>query len=271
MHLARLAYWRLLFISVYLCHSFIKAEYNPLHPPTTETFDPGEANPDGFVYCLGNPQVQMPTFPNFNPNEKDLQQLCVKPQYNGGLRYQHAGAYCLTSNFVVFDNSSGAKTHPALANPRMWLQCALRCFCEGQQWEQSINAAPHQEASDEDDAEYLIKADLVDDFFMNKAAGWAPRHQEFFSMNLHTVTEVAARHQQLRQHPQHDSAEDLFKSMQASDVGEVKTSLDPPNHLVSCDGVMPSFKLPKIFTRTQRLYYSPLRALCASVIDGGSE
>ena len=58
--------------------------YDPLHPPDNENFDPAEANPEGALYCLGNLQEVLVLFGMWNPNSHDLNQLCRKPQYQGG-------------------------------------------------------------------------------------------------------------------------------------------------------------------------------------------
>ena len=72
------------------------AAYDPAHPPTTENFDPAEANPLGGITCLGRPyDLRLPLQPGFDPNSLSVQHLCAKPQYGGGAEYQHLGGFCL--------------------------------------------------------------------------------------------------------------------------------------------------------------------------------
>ena len=73
------------------------AVYDPRNPPTTENFDPAEANPVGGITCLGRPyDLRLPIQPGgFDPNSVSLQHLCAKPQYGGGAQYQHVGGFCV--------------------------------------------------------------------------------------------------------------------------------------------------------------------------------
>lgn len=97
----------------------------------TENFDPSWADPTGNIVCVGGSyDLKLSLLDGFDPNGLSIHKICAKPQYGGGARYQHAGAFC---NFedpdqeqllynglrgdVVFDDSEFAETSIELQNP----------------------------------------------------------------------------------------------------------------------------------------------------------
>ena len=256
---------------------FTTGSYDPTHPPRQENFDPAEANPAGQVYCLGNPQVDMPSFGDFNPSWLSLRKLCVKPQYRGGAPGFHAGGFCFMGERLAFDSSPGAQTHPALTNPRFWYQCSLRCFC-GTQYDSLAPTVPppNWRIEHPQQVNYLIKADVVDDFVI-PARGQAPPEKtmsdQYNAMSITLITEIGAQHIQAR-YP-HSNSNWISRLLGSGNYRKILVSLDPANHLLSCSGRVPGFNLwPLEFDgldMTGRRYPNPLLAICASAIDGGSE
>ncbi|KAL9032805.1 MAG: hypothetical protein Q9180_006298, partial [Flavoplaca navasiana] len=106
-----------------------------------ENFNPALADPRGNITCVGNSyDLELPVIGDFNPNELTMQQLCAKPQYGGGLPGQHVGGWCehwlleegpfsRPPLNMAFDVSPAAMVNPLLANPRVFLACTYRCFC----------------------------------------------------------------------------------------------------------------------------------------------
>ena len=123
------------------------AVYNPNNPHMIENFNPANARPLGFITCVGDKSDQLllpTTLPThhgdpFDPTTKTMQQLCAKPQYNGGNQYEHVGGFCALSTYaddgqdltgdVYFDLTIGARINTNLATPRMLAECAFRCYC----------------------------------------------------------------------------------------------------------------------------------------------
>ena len=113
--------------------------YDRRNPPSTENFNPAEANPEFNITCVGDhSNIQLPIVnrmmpTEFDPNEFSMQQLCAKPQYGGGERFQHIGGYCLPQTrghgLIAFDRSPEAATCLLLSNPRVQLECRTRCQC----------------------------------------------------------------------------------------------------------------------------------------------
>ena len=267
-----------IFLILELLLNWANGIYDPLHPPVHENFDPVEANPDGFVECVGGLQIELPIFDDFNPNGHTLQELCVKPQYRGGQAGRHAGAFCVDrlSSLVAFDNSTGARVHTALANPRMWLQCAFRCFCRGVNWQAATFPEEHQLVRPAPTtADYLIKADLVDDFVLPPNENPGVNYHNAPSVDTQVLKEVAVRHLQLRRpwgYASRPPTENLLRYSKPPVHYEVQTSLDPINSVISCDGPLPGFSILPPFTHFDYVHFAnPLRALCATSIDGGAE
>ena len=125
-----------------------EAVYQWLNPPPYENFNPGEANPDMEIHCVGTKsQIQLPVLnpgrpTEFGPNVLTIQELCAKSQYGGSPGY-HIGGYCMYKNpslpgprvprnnlVVEFDAElpdSGANRQ--LSFLLLMAECRLRCYC----------------------------------------------------------------------------------------------------------------------------------------------
>lgn len=247
--------------------------YNPSNPPQTENFDPREANPEGRLFCQGYSQINLPTFnANFDPNGKTLQQLCVKPQYGGGLRYQHLGGFC-ADGLVLFDPSHGAMTSFALFNTRTLLQCLLRCYCYGydpnsQPGPAEGHSAEHTEISNP----YVFKPDVIDDFMDSQTGNQGALTDSYWNIEVITAVEVPLRQLQSRgleihQIDQQLSPPGLWVSKEVI--------LDHANTVIFCNGPLPSWRFPPPvgidqFTGVPEREITPLEHLCFNILDGGN-
>ncbi|KAL8731381.1 MAG: hypothetical protein Q9166_003473 [cf. Caloplaca sp. 2 TL-2023] len=103
-------------------------------------FDPALANSRNNITCVGKGyDLELLIIGDFNPNTLTMQQLCAKPQYGGGLPDQHVGGWCerwisvpppvMSPQNMAFDISPAARVNQILANPRVFLACTYRCFC----------------------------------------------------------------------------------------------------------------------------------------------
>ncbi|KAL9610854.1 MAG: hypothetical protein Q9167_004459 [Letrouitia subvulpina] len=249
------------------------AAYDPRNPPRTENFDPQEANPEGRLFCQGYPQINLPTLSvNFNPNEKTLQQLCVKPQYGGGSRHQHLGGFC-ADGLVIFDPSHGAMTSYVLFNTRMLLQCLLRCYCYN--YDPDSQAGP-AEGHDNDHSEignpYVIKADLIDDFGTPLSGNRGGLVDPSWHIEVITAVEVPLRHLE----SQGLEIDQIDLRLSHSGLWDSKeTILDPANTVIFCDGPLPSWRFPPPvgidqFTGVLEQEITPLEQLCFNSLDGGN-
>ena len=262
------------FTCIALLISLVTAPYNPRHPPRTENFDPQQANPDGRITCQGNSQIPLPRLLHFDPNQKTLQELCVKPQYNGGRPWQHVGGYC-AYDLVMFDPSTGARVSQALFNTRMLLQCLLRCHCSNH--DPSILAGP-AEGQDSENRQvggrpYIIKPDLVDDFNNPQARGLGEWAGTAWAMEVIKAVEVPLRGYQA-------NGIDLINAdshlTHAGLWSTVDTVLDPANQILFCHGSLPTWQLPgpvtwDDFSGQLEDEIAPLEHLCFNILDGGNE
>lgn len=247
--------------------------YDPSNPPQTENFDPQQANPEGRLFCQGYPQINLPTFGiNFDPNVKTLQQLCVKPQYGGGLRYQHLGGFC-ADGLVLFDPSHGAMTSYVLFNTRMLLQCLLRCYCyDYDPNSQSGPAEGHDTDYSEVGNPYIIKADVIDDFLDPRPGNQDALEDPSWHIEVITAVEVPLRHLESRgleihQIDQQLSPSGLWVSKEAI--------LDNANTVIYCNGPLPSWRFPPPvgidqFIGVPEQEITPLEHLCFNILDGGN-
>ncbi|MCJ1273116.1 hypothetical protein MMC21_000905 [Puttea exsequens] len=223
-----------------------------------ETFDPATANPEGNITCIGDSYpLLLPVVGNFNPNQVTMQQLCAKPQYNGGQRGQHIGGWCATPpshgfpGIVSFDSSTEAQVNKVLANKRVMAGCMYKCFCNHGLEDPSIQPlnsfAGARMHSFPSVLTYELELDIVDDF------GNPPL-------------------------PKHGSLETGVKTLIITSRWESYgamvqlrnlISLAPENH-VSCRGDLPAFGLPPPFTVPSD-HFVELQEMCANQFSGGSQ
>ena len=242
--------------------------YDRNNRQTTENFDPAESNPEGQLYCIGTPEYKMPRFPGFDPNTMTMDKLCKKPQYGGNPRGKHVGGYCYGNGLVLFDNSPEAETHPGLSNPRFWVECMYRCFCDYSMWEDG-NPASVAWAQDSTTADYFIKADLVNDFTIPPPSK-TPHLGKFRVHRLRLAREVAIRQRQPP--PETDpTTYNPFNGLTYPDLDTIVTTIDPANHVISCDNVLFPFEIPGPMPEELRTIppSDQLRALCVNAMDGG--
>ena len=234
------------------------ARFDPSRPYRTENFDPAEADPRGNMSCFGSGYaVKLPMVGDFNPNLVSMQQLCVKPQYNGGQPNQHVGGWCSPTyshrqrfrRKVVFDQSPGARTNAVLSHPRVLLGCLLRCYCHvgsSALTTQPLNTNFDLEHNyQQSTATYEIKIDVVDDFNVPVEEHGGTLSSEWVStVPVMLQTEVSGG-------PQH---------------GAIPTSQDAEND-IECRGSLPSFPLPSPYLASS---FRNLQALCATTFNGGN-
>ena len=242
-----------------LCFLLVSAVYDPNQPHQTENFDPAEADPQGNITCLGDRYgIDLPIITGFNPNLVTMQELCAKPQYNGGLPGQHVGVWCAPimsqrgqPRRLAYDPSPGAQVNAALAVPRVLLGCLLRCYCNSAAGadltvqpvttDVALRGGYRQSRST-----YEIKIDVVDDFDV-------PSIQHMGSLVGQLIISVSA----------------LLKAQISTshynyDVTPI--SVDQQNR-IECRGSLPSFPLPHPFEASQ---FGRLQDLCAVQFFGGN-
>ncbi|MCJ1279855.1 hypothetical protein MMC21_007679 [Puttea exsequens] len=242
-----------------------------------ENFDPALADPRGSLTCLGDwyPLI-LPVVGIFNPNLVTMQQLCAKPQYNGGQPGQHMGGwYSFNSSlgrgsrvasdqlqrveaFVAFDVSAGAQVNDFLANERVMLACVYKCFCTNQLADlqtQPINRGLHSDLSNEVGTEesYDLTLDVVSDFTDRSQKVQPPRPgvDQGLELVLRTQAQVF------------DDSNPWF------------ITLNPANNL-TCRGDLPTFPLPMTFPEEDGFTenddpFTDLQKLCANQFAGGSK
>ena len=247
-------------VPFFLCFNIVpcSAVFDPAQPHQTENFDPAEADPRSNISCFGdNYAIDLPMVGGFNPNLVSMQQLCVKPQYEGGQVNQHVGGWCAptysrgqgSQRKVVFDQSPGAHTNGVLSHPRILIGCLLRCYCHTgptAQITQPLDTnSGLQNTYQQSAATYEIKIDVVDDFdvLMEEHmgtidGGWVS------AVPVTLETEVGSG-------PQY---------------GAIPTSQDSDND-IECRGRLPPFPLPSPY---QVSIFKNLQALCATFFNGGN-
>ncbi len=245
----------LLFL-ISLDYLVVSAVYDPSHPYQTENFVPAEADPLGNITCLGDKYaIDLPVIAGFNPNLVTMQKLCAKPQYNGGLPGQHIGGWCAPTissrgprKRLAFDPSPGAQINTALATPRVFLGCLLRCYCNSATTDLSVQPVTTDEALRNNFrlsiSTYNIKIDVVDDFDV-------PIVQHMGSPPGRWVNAVYALRLVQVNGPQY-SAEDISVDVQNS---------------IECRGPLPSFQLPHPFTAA---HFRNPQELCSVQFFGGN-
>ena len=237
-----------------------------------KNFDPAQANPIRNITCVGDDLALELPFPgDFDPNQVSTQKVCAKPQYNGGARGQHAGAYCYQPPFapyagdIAFDTSPGAEASSELQNPRVLLSCRYRCFCNWGLTDQShqpnaallINQLEMQPRASE--YTYKLQLDIDDDFITPRAQKMGKQGAvQVDSLGLVTRTQLVVEGQQLRPYVPYMPHEYI--------------SLDPGNK-IRCRGNMPTFRLPPPYTRQD--FIDPdvdsIQYLCAMQLSGGNK
>lgn len=234
----------------------VTAVYDPNQPHQTENFDPAEADPSGNITCLGDSYaINLPVIAGFNPNLVTMQQLCAKPQYNGGRPGQHVGGWCAPTissrgprRRVAFDQSPAALTSTELSNLRVLLGCLLKCFCNSATADLKLQPVNDDEALHDhywqSTSTYEIKADVVDDFDV-------PRVQHMGSLPGQWVNSV--------------SILGLIQVNGPSSYDVTSVSMDQENRIL-CRGPLPSFELPAPFQHS----YNNVQELCAVQFFGGN-
>ena len=232
-----------------------------------ENFDPTQANPVRNVTCIGDSlDLQIPMIGGFNPNQVTLQKLCAKPQYNGGARGQHAGAYCYEPPFepftgdIAFDISPDAEASTQLQNPRVLLSCSYLCFCNWGLADTSIQPKTRLHLTQLEvqprtsESTYELQLDIEDDFTTPLAQKMGRQGTvQVDSLEIVTQSQLSVE----RQWPTHNEPyEDV--------------SLDPGNK-IRCGGEMPTFNLPPPYVHRDftTLRTNPVQNLCAMQLSGG--
>ena len=235
-----------------------------------ENFDPALADPRGNLTCLGNQYpLILPIIGEFNPNLVTMQQLCAKPQYDGGEPGQHVGGWCsfnsavgrqsrygsdqlqTTMSMVMFDISASAQVNTALANERVMLACRYKCFCSNGL--DDLGTQP--ENTDRYSASVWIGGRLS------------------YDLALDIVNDFADRTQKVKlPRPGVDRGSRL--PLRIQDQGSDPPSsrfigLDPANN-ITCRGNLPAFPLPLSENIPVRDYINDLQQMCANRLIGGS-
>ena len=239
-----------------------------------ENFDPSKADPYMNITCLGDKfPFLLPVEPGFDPNQKSMQQICAKPQFNGGEPFQHLGGYCWnarqwntnhenvpSTGLVTFDKHPLAKTSQLLSNPRAYLACAYRCFCNigladdsvqprnnvGGQWGR-LGGKVYWESSD---LSYEIKVDIFDDFNVPQAS-----HQGTLGADVVKARMVSHLEQPF-----------IGQAILPNAIAPSRISLDPANK-IRCAGAVPQFPLPGPFTSSD---FADIQQFCAVQLNGGT-
>ncbi|KAI9674167.1 MAG: hypothetical protein M1817_001985 [Caeruleum heppii] len=246
----------LLIVSFFFVHCFHSAlaVFDPTKPHVEENFDPAEANPEHNLTCVGPlPPWPLPRFPEFDPNNFTLQQLCAKPQYGGRAPQQHLGAACFKPRHddrgaIFFDTTEASKVARDLVNPRILLYCRTRCFCN--RYRHSGNVTLPRDVSPMHGTQYhatwqsyQIKIDEVDDF----AVPWHQHTTEVGELRPMTPINygVQAGRTRLLYH--------LLVSI-------------PNAANVTCQGPVPRALIPEPYASSD---FQNLQKLCAVQLNGG--
>lgn len=219
-----------------LCFLLVSAVFDPNHPHQTKNFDPAEADPSGNITCLGDRYgIDLPIIAGFDPNLVTMQELCAKPQYNGGLPGQHVGAWCTTIMIqrgqrrkLAFDFSPGVQVNAALVSPRVLLGCLLKCYCNSAAAADLIVQPVTTDVAlrgnyPQSTSTYEIKIDVVNDFNV-------PSIQHMGSLVGQLVISVSALLEA-----------QISATLYNYDVTPI--SVDQQNR-IECRGSLPSFPLP---------------------------
>ncbi|KAI4161266.1 MAG: hypothetical protein LQ342_005058 [Letrouitia transgressa] len=263
------AHWALSFLA--LLAAFTTSDSNPDPQPVAENFNPEDADPAYAIACFGGWSDQSlprmgsfdPTGP-FDPMERTLQHLCVKPQYRGGARGQHAGGFCapgtvneFDKRVVVFDASPAAQISKELAQPSFLLECWYRCFCV---WDDK----GHQNIKPPIDFDVSLftrpRLDTETTQISIPSRDWTPEEQEPVrdtepdtALALRLITNLSQDKLHAGEQPQ----------PLTTDI-----SLDPQNE-IACDGPLPIWPLPAPIGLPPFLYHD-LKHLCAVNLNDGA-
>ena len=226
-----------------------------------ENFNPSLANAYHNITCVGDHyNLQLPVQEGWDPNEKSMQQLCAKPQYDGGLEGQHVGGWC-NHNEIMFDDSPDAKISTQLANPRVLLGCRYRCFCNHNIPIDQRNVQPKpsefQEALQLKEKEresfqtYEIRLDVQNDFTTP-----LDTHKGSFG-DIEVDVLRLSRFQEVR-HP--ESLRNPHRNYVSEDEG----------NKITCTGDLPTFRLPSPYSVTPpNSDFQNNQQLCAVQLNGG--
>ncbi len=237
---------------------------------SVENFDPTQANPARNVTCIGDDlALELPMIGDFNPNQVSVHKLCAKPQYNGGARGQHAGAYCsdpplspYTGN-IAFDSSPGAEASPMLQNDRVLLSCRYRCYCNWGLIDPSRQPRANtmryrlEVIPRVSNRTYELAIDRNDDFTTPRAQKMGKQGLTYVdSLELSTRSQLIAQDRRPRHRRPHTT--------------ERHISLDPGNK-IQCDNATPTFNLPPPYQRWEFVHPDTNYAqqLCAVQLSGG--
>jgi hypothetical protein len=243
--------------------SNVLAAYNPNRPYTIENFLPADANPAHRITCFGDrPEMVLPAYPDWNPNEHTVQQLCAKPQYGGLDAYKHLGGYCAVSadstfpnpgrGLVAFDKSMAARTSTSLFNPELLLYCRTRCFCTSE----LVNRAPPDQDVDWDQAAFgpsrLGREDRTYQIKMEEVQVWGTMesHRGRTSHRVPRTTIWVIRETVARRY--------VLPLIE-------QVSIAPGNDPI-CQGPLPQYPLPGSFSGSD---FGSLQSLCAVYLAGG--
>lgn len=220
----------------------VSAVYDPTQPHTTENLDPAEADPSGNITCLGDRYaIDLPIIAGFNPNEVTMQQLCAKPQYNGGNPGEHVGGWC-GLGAVKFDQRPAAEVNVELSNPRVLLGCAARCFCNGWYTELGVQSKGYvpfwEDYLDWPPLYDAIKIDILDDF---EASGQSQ-----------VVSTLKTRI--------------LLQTQIVGSPDAVTVGIDENNE-IQCRGTLPRFQPPEPYRLSD---FTNLQQMCAVAAFGGN-
>lgn len=229
-------------------------------PYWEENFDPAEADPWGNITCVGSSlDIRLPMLGDFNPNRVSMQKLCAKPQYNGGARGQHAGAFCFLpphegfTGEVAFDFSDGAQASKELQNRRLLITCFYRCFCNygltDPLMQPKSNWPYFRTGRRPSISTYELQIDVNNDFT-------TPAEQKMGRRGLTSVDSL-----QLIAWTQ------ITQPLQAiSNEEHQYLSLDPGNEIV-CRGNLPDFTLPSPYRTSD---FKNIQEMCAMQLTGGN-
>lgn len=273
--------WKGHFVTMLLClstlllvahHAAVAIPQRPSHRGATEeeldsaaslreNFDPSQANSHQNISCVGGHYaLTLPEQQDWNPNERTMQQICAKPQYNGGPPGQHVGGWC-DHGEVVFDDSPEAQINTQLASPRILLGCRYRCFCNHgipvEDRATQPKPSEHQTALQlvrggrESFLTYEIRLDVQDDFTM-------PSSYNQGSFGEREVEVVRLSHLQEVRHP--ESLQTRHYEYVSEDQG----------NKITCSGDLPSFQLPPPYSVTPpHSDFQNNQQLCAVQLNGG--
>ena len=273
------SFYRLSFV-VILCerfHVFVSAGIGSSSVAQNDNINPANADPRYNITCLGEYEKPLPIVAGFSPiypsSGLSMQKLCAKTQYNGSPPGQHIGGWCQRSlhhSEVVFDIGVGAQINPVVANPRVMLACAYRCFCN---YGLTFNEVqPRYRGYGEEwksEETYEVQADVVDDYDVP----WTENFEEKPGSPGDPVVEVPKiSHKGTAGEKVVTVAEIWTESQQAyeldpggSDPHRTYVSMDSDNS-IECHGRLPLFPLPSPYRSSD---FSTLQELCAVQFFGG--